>query len=166
VKGEDVSTIQSSPAADEFEAAFPAASLEMIRQQAPEAYDHLRHTYGEAYRAADPMLLELARLRIALMVDPHAPPGSSPWLSEAKVRALADWTKSDAYTPVERACLAFAEQFAFYVADVNDGLIEDLLALLDPDEVYGLVNAIYVVDTVERLRVTLARVFDGRGDSP
>lgn len=161
MKGEDVSTIQSSPAVGEFEAPFPAASLEMVRQHAPEAYDHLRHTYGEAYRAADPALLELARQRIALMVDPHAQPGSG--LNEAKVQALADWANSDVYTPVERACLAFAEQFAFYVSDVNDDLIEDLLALLPADEVYGLVNAIYVVDTVERLRVTLARVFDGRG---
>ena len=163
MKGEDVSTIQSSPAVDEFEAAFPAASLQMIRQQAPEAYDHLRRAYGEAYRAADPVLLELARRRIALMVDPDAPP--DPESNEAKVRALADWAHSDVYTPVERACLAFAEQFAFYVADVNDKLIEDLLALLPPDEVYGLVNSIYVVDTVERLRVTLARVFNEREGS-
>ena len=163
MKGEDVSTIQSSPAVGEFEPAFPAASLHMIRQQAPEAYDHLRRAYGEAYRAADPMLLELARLRIALMLDPDAPPG--PECNEAKVRALADWANSDVYTPVERACLAFAEQFAFYVADVNDELIEDLLALLPPDEVYGLVNAIYVVDTVERLRVTVARVFNEREGS-
>ena len=161
MKGEDVNTIQSSTAVGEFEAAFPAASLEMIRQQAPEAYEHLRHTYGEAYRAADPTLLELARLRIALMLDPHAPPG--PGLNDARVRALANWADSDVYTPVERACLAFAEQFAFYVSDVNDELIEDLLALLPPDEVYGLVNAIYVVDTVERLRVTLARLFNERG---
>jgi alkylhydroperoxidase family enzyme len=156
-----VNTIHSSAAVGEFEAAFPAASLEMIRQQAPEAYEHLRHTYGEAYRAADPTLLELARLRIALMLDPHAPPG--PGLNDARVRALANWADSDVYTPVERACLAFAEQFAFYVSDVNDELIEDLLALLPPDEVYGLVNAIYVVDTVERLRVTLARLFNERG---
>lgn len=156
-----MNTIHSSAAVGEFEAAFPAASLEMIRQQAPEAYEHLRHTYGEAYRAADPTLLELARLRIALMLDPHAPPG--PGLNDARVRALANWADSDVYTPVERACLAFAEQFAFYVSDVNDELIEDLLALLPPDEVYGLVNAIYVVDTVERLRVTLARLFNERG---
>jgi alkylhydroperoxidase family enzyme len=162
-----VSTTQSSPGVGEFEAAFPAASLEMVRQHAPEAYDHLRHTYDEAYRAADPALLELARLRIALMVDPHAPSlqQSAPGLSEAKVRALADWANSDVYTPAERACLAFTEQFAFYVSDVNDDLIEDLLDSLPPDEVYGLVNAIYVVDTVERLRVTLARLFDARGGS-
>jgi hypothetical protein len=54
VKGEDVNTIQSSPAVDEFEAAFPAASLEMIRRQAPEAYNHLRQTYAEAYRERIP----------------------------------------------------------------------------------------------------------------
>jgi alkylhydroperoxidase family enzyme len=160
VKGEDVNTIQSSPAVDEFEAAFPAASLEMIRRQAPEAYNHLRQTYAEAYRAADPLLLERSRLRIALMVDPHTPPASG--LDDAKVRALGDWASSDVYTPAERACLAFAEQFAFYVSDVNDDLVDDLLAVLPPDEVYGLVNAIYVVDTVERLKVTLARVFDGQ----
>jgi len=163
MKGEDVRTSQSSPAVGEFQAAFPAASLEMIRHQAPEAYEHLRHTYAEAYRAADPTLLELARLRIGLIVDPDAPLG--PGSNEAKVRAIEDWANSDVYSPVERACLAFAEQFAFYVSDVNDELIEDLLALLPPDEVYGLVNAIYVVDTVERLRATLARLSDGRGGS-
>ena len=163
MKGEDVRTSQSFPAAGEFQAGFPAASLEMIRHQAPEAYEHLRHTYAEAYRAADPTLLELARLRIALIVDPDAPLG--PGSNEAKVRAIEDWANSDVYSPVERACLAFAEQFAFYVSDVNDELIEDLLALLPPDEVYGLVNAIYVVDTVERLRATLARLSDGRGGS-
>ena len=155
-----MNTIQSSAVADDCEAAFPAASLEMIRRQAPEAYDHLRHTYAEAYRAADPTLLELARRRIALMVDPDAPPARG--VNDAKIRDLADWASSDVYTPAERACLAFAEQFAFYVSDVNDELIEDLLAALPPDEVYGLVNAIYVVDTVERLKATLARLYDER----
>lgn len=58
-----MNTIQSSPAVDEFEEAFPAASLEMIRRQAHEAYNHLRQTHAEAYRAADPLLLALVRLR-------------------------------------------------------------------------------------------------------
>src|SRR2546423_13024997 len=98
----------------------------MIGQQAPEAYDHLRRAYGEAYRAADPVLLELARRRIALMLDPDAPPG--PGSNEVKVRALPNWANADVYTPAERAGLAFAEQFAFYVADVNDELIQHLLA--------------------------------------
>ena len=96
------------------------------------------------------------------MLDPTRHQGRVERGQGPSSRGLGD---SDVYTPVERACLAFAEQFAFYVADVNDELIEDLLALLPPDEVYGLVNAIYVVDTVERLRVTLARVFNEREGS-
>lgn len=159
-----MSTTQNSRRVGDAAAAFPAADLATVRQQAPEAYDHLRRTYGEAYGAVDPGLLELARLRIAQMLDPQAPAVEPRLeLSEAKVRDLADWANSDVYTPAERACLAFTEQFALYVADVSDELIEDLLGTLPPDEVYGLVNAIYVVDTVERLRITVDRVLGGGG---
>ena len=140
---------------------FPATSLGLIRDHAPEAYRHLQLTYDQAYLAADPALLELARLRIAAMLDPaENSDGLGGYsLSKSKVGSLADGSKSGGYTPVERACIAFAEQFAFYVADVEDALIADLLRELPPAEVYGLVNGIYVVDAIERLRIVLTRIF-------
>jgi len=141
-----------------------ATSLGTVREHAPEAYRLLQLSHDEAYRAVDPALLELARLRIVGMLDPGRPVGpAGHGVSDAKVQALANWSASDLFTPAERACLAFAEQFALYVADVDDDLIDDLLAELPPDEVYGLVNAIYVVDTVERLRIVSARILDAEG---
>lgn len=149
----------------DFDAMFPAATVDLIQRYRPVALAALRNSYDEAYRATDPGLLELARLQIALMLDPAAArvAQSSSEVSEAKVHALTDWMASELFTSTERACLAFTEQFAFYVPDVSDELINDLLKEMAPDAVYGLILALYIVDAVERLRISLAAVFNDEG---
>lgn len=126
--------------------AFPDDRLALLKDQAPEVYARLRDTYELAARAAPPELLALARLRLTEIIEPQVGSARAP----------------DAGTDAERACLAFTEQFAISVADVNDALIDDLLAVLSADEVYGLVYGVYVIDAVQRLATTLHRVFDGR----
>jgi hypothetical protein len=157
---------QSPSHTNRFEVPFPGASLELVRQHAPEAYACLSNAYEQAYRAADLTLLELARLRIAGLLDPGGKPAAHPicGLSEQKLRSLEGWSDAEVYTPAERACLAFVDQFVFYVADVSNELIDDLLRHLHPDEVYGFVNAVYVLDAVRRLSLSLDVVFDSEED--
>jgi hypothetical protein len=145
--GADVSATQRSVDATEFETAFPTTDLAMVLEHAPDAYERLRDAYEEAFRAADPQLLELARVRIRSMVNP----------------AASKWTDGEEYNPAQRACLAFAEQFAFYVADIGQAQIDGLLAELPADQVYGLINGIYVIDAVERLTAVLSKVYDEGG---
>jgi len=155
----------TEPSADSFEAAFPPACFGLIQEHAPAAYACLRQTYEQALCAADPHLLGLARQRIRLMIDPAAAPlvHSDTDRNGAKLANVADWSTAEVYTPVERACLAFAEQFAFSVADLDDALIAALLAELPAGDVYGLVNGIYVIDALERLSATLNRLFNQEG---
>jgi alkylhydroperoxidase family enzyme len=157
---------QSSSRTDHAEVAFPRLSLALVELHAPDAYAALRNAYQHAYGAADPALLELARLRIASLLDPAAAAVSPPsfGLSEPKLRALGDWSSAGVYTPAERACLAFVDQFVFYVPDVSDELIDDLLRHLSPADVYGFVSGVYVLDAMQRLSLSLAGLFNTEKD--
>lgn len=161
-----MATTEESNQIRAFEDAFPAGKLQLARDYAPEAYERLKRAYELAASAAAPQLLALAQLRLTQIIDPCSDPvtriGSV--LPAAKAQAVCEWLRSDVFTQTERACLAFTEQFAFYVADINDSLINELLVEMRADEVYGLVYGVYVFDAVERLATVLQRVFHEGSD--
>jgi alkylhydroperoxidase family enzyme len=98
---------------------------------------------ASVWSAADPELLELARMRIALLLrDPEAverPPVGAPRLPEDKVASLADWPTSPLFSETERVALAFAERFVIDVAGIGDADRGSLIAALPADQVGGFV---------------------------
>jgi hypothetical protein len=113
------------------------------------------------WETVDPALLELARVRIAMVLDPDNDEiATDGIMSPEKFEALRSWEDSPALSGVERACLAVVDQFVFYVADVDDALISELLKYLDAGEVFCFVTALNFLDATERLRVSTARLFD------
>ncbi len=160
-----MATTEKAADSSEFDVAFPPGRFALIQEHAPAAYRRLRKAHEQAFRAADPELLLLARETLRPMIGPAPAPAeprdAGPGRTE--LAAVARRSDADVYTPAERACLAFTEQFALSVADVDDALIQDLLAALPAAEVYGLVNAIYVLDALERLSATLAALSTQEG---
>lgn len=106
----------------------------------PEASQQLARINQLALEATDPDLLELCTGCIdSLLQD-------------------ISWVPPQPLTPRQQAFIAFAEQFATSVSTLTDADVAGLLEFVSEDEVYGFVNALYVVDMSRRLDLVVGRI--------
>jgi AhpD family alkylhydroperoxidase len=122
----------------------------------------------EAWRAVDPVLLELCRLRVATLLGCEAELG---WrtdaaveagLDEATIAELPAWPTSARFGPAERACLAFCEQFVVDVAGMDDGMVAVVAEELGPQGLRTFVTALLVIEQRQRLHLAWTRLFDAQ----
>jgi len=136
----------------------------LLRSIEPAVMENFEALQGAAWEAADPVILEMCRLRLAdLMGDEQGaayrtPAALAAGLDEAKVAVLADWWRSPLFEERERAHLAFAEQFNTSVAHVTDPDVEALLEHLTERQVGDFVGALYAVEFEARVRMVAGRV--------
>lgn len=125
--------------------------------------DHadVRHHLDEAWEAAraavDPQLLELCRLRVAMLLDCRSE------LDGLNTADLANWPRSEAFGTTERACLAFTEQWVIDVASMDDATVAAVRDALGDQGLADFASALLVVEQRQRLRQTWAALF-GRTD--
>lgn len=129
----------------------------------PELRDGVDALFAALWDAVDdPVTVELCRLRLAqlhqcdaelaLRTDVAVAAG----LTEAAVDELARWPSSAAFTPHQRACLAFAEQFAIDVHGLGDEQAATVAAGFGPAGFVAFVMALGLYDGLIGLRRTLA----------
>jgi len=123
--------------------------------------------FGEMYRqvwcppVADPVLLELARLRMAQLLRSDADlhlrfkPALDAGLTEAKVASLPSWSTSPLFSDAERAVVAFAELFTIDAHAVDDEHCAAVTAVLARPTVAGLTLALAIFEATARLRLAL-----------
>lgn len=128
---------------------------------APEVSESLAEACAAARSATDLSLLELARLRLAMILDNDAESEARPWgsLDAAKREALASWPTSELFDDRERAALAVTEQFAIDVSGVLTGPLGPSASVLGAD-IGPFVQALYVLDVGQRASKALAALFD------
>src|SRR4051794_11804392 len=103
-----------------------ATEWERVSALAPDAFSAFADLHKAARLRVDPRILELCRLRIAMLLRSPTdqrlrdPAGLAAGLTDDKVRALPQWPTSPLFSPAERACLALAEQFVIDVSGVTD----------------------------------------------
>ena len=130
----------------------------------------------------DPELLELARLRIAQLLGNDAElrrcPTADPRISSDRMAELRQWPTSTHFSEVERACLAFTEQFVIDVSGVTEELRASVGTCLGPTKVGGFVINLFILDYGQRAQMAIERLFpdahhgtitgepDRLGDSP
>ena len=148
------------------DAGFLAPDLdERLARFAPEVHDVITGLHGELWKALDPEVLELCRLRIAgLQRDDRETARTAPAapVTPEKAAAIADWPDSPLFSDRERACLAFTEQFVGDVAGVSQGDVDALLAHFTPGEVQAMVSALLALDQHQRLALGLRTVLAPR----
>lgn len=127
----------------------------------PDAIDALAGTVAAAWEETDPVLLELARLRIAALLQ-NAPElgqrssaARAAGLTEDKVADVAAWPTSPRFTAVERACLALTEQFVMDANGVTEMQVAAVTEHLGGPGCYAFVEAISVLETFQRACLTL-----------
>lgn len=136
-----------------------------LRSSAPAAHAALERLHAAAPQEVAPDLLELARLRLAMLLDDgdeldrRKRAARTAGLPHEKVAALAAWPDSPLFSPGERACLAFVEQFAGDVGSLSDAQAAAVLEQLGPASFHAFVVALLALDQHQRLRLALARLF-------
>ncbi|HEX5137062.1 MAG TPA: hypothetical protein VFY93_08830 [Planctomycetota bacterium] len=81
-------------------------------------------------------------------------------VDESKLAELADWRKSDLFTPLERDVLALADAMCDTPSNVDQGLFDRLLAALGAERLVELTTVI----GWENLRARTNRVFDAQSE--
>jgi alkylhydroperoxidase family enzyme len=121
----------------------------------------LTNFVGAAWEETDPVVLELARLRIATLLGANGElarrtaVARDAGVTEAKIDALPSWPSSPLFDARERACLALTEQFAMDASGVTDEQVADVTEHLGADGCYAFVQAVSVLETFQRACLTL-----------
>lgn len=127
----------------------------------PDTFAALVATVAAASEETDPVLLELARLRIAKLLGNTMELGrrraraTEAGLEEGKIADLAGWPTSARFTARERACLALTEQFVMDANGVTDEQVAAVTEHLGGPGCYAFVQAISVLETFQRACLTL-----------
>lgn len=126
---------------------------------APAGFAAAVEVHRTMWERADPVLLELARLRIAQLLG--APSSTrnelarERGLDEAKITALPRWPSSPLYDERERACLTVTEQFMVDVNGVSDAHVDELLEHMSTSECNAFVSALWAFEQMQRLCLVL-----------
>ncbi len=143
--------------------------LDAVLSERPAVADRLAELDRAAWSAVDPVLLELCRVRIAMLLgcaeEAQARSGAAiaGGLSEAVLADLASWPTSSLFGPRERACLAFCEQFVIDVAGLDDELAFAVAEHLGPQGLADFTAALLVVEQRQRLRLAWERLLEPVG---
>ena len=127
----------------------------------PETFDALANLMAAAWEDADPVLLELARLRIATLLrypeelTRRSARAKAAGLEEAKLAQLAAWPTSPLFTARERACLDLTEQFILDANGVTDAQVAEVTKHLGGSGCYAFVEAISALETLQRASLVL-----------
>lgn len=118
---------------------------------------------------ARPEIYALCRRRIAQMNGSAVLPGSSdPAVDDPrfdqKEHALSAWWKSDLFDPLERACLAFAEQYVLDPGGIGDDMAKPVTEALGPAGTVAFVEALAIFDGFTRFCAMLDVGPDATGD--
>ncbi len=127
----------------------------------PEAFDALSALFAATWDECDPVLVELARLRIATLLQngPELTRRSSrareAGLTETKVAELPAWPTSPLFTATERACLALTEQFVLDADGVTDAQVAEVTEHLGGAGCYAFVESLSALETLQRACLVL-----------
>ncbi len=142
---------------------MPAGNTNWDRLAAlsPEAATALSDVVTAAWDDTDPVLLELARLRIAKLLGNTTELGrrtaraTDAGLTEAKAANVAAWPTSPLFSVRERARLSLTEQFVIDANGVTEPQVAEVTEHLGAAGCYAFVEAVSVLETFQRACLTL-----------
>jgi alkylhydroperoxidase family enzyme len=143
-------------------------AIEAVLSDRPDVVSQLGAAHAAAWRAVEPRLLELCRLRIAMLLDctsEAAARTAGIGVDEATIAELASWPTSTRFDQRDRACLAFCEHYVIDVASLTDELAAGVTEHLGPQGLVDFVSALIVIEQRQRLRLAWSRLL-GEGEVP
>jgi alkylhydroperoxidase family enzyme len=104
-----------------------------------------------------PVTLELCRLRMATLLASAAalvertPAATRAGLTEERIERLPRWPSDPSFSPEERMCIRFAEQFVIDHREISDADVAELNGVLGPEGVVTFTTALIAWDNQHRL---------------
>jgi alkylhydroperoxidase family enzyme len=145
-----------------------ATQLDRLWSLRPRLYELFMQEYNKAVRRLDPVVLELCRLRMAQTFGSdfdlalRYQPAMEAGLTEEKIAALPSYFTSPLFTARERACIAFAEQFAIQSTGITDEDCARLQEHLTPKEFVLFTKALGKLDQLQRCCAAMDVRFEGK----
>lgn len=137
------------------------AGFALIAGEHPEAFAAYAAYVDEVWSSPDLPVgtLELCRRRIALLLGAPLELGWSlgelPADVEVKASMLAQWPRDPAFSELDRACLAFAEQFLMDVQALDDPTAEAVRVLAGDAGLVTLAIGVGLAEGLTRAAVVL-----------
>ena len=125
----------------------PDAILERHLASSPDVLEQLNLARDAAWATVDNRLLGLCEQRIREI------------LGVAETSELSDWWSSTELSDVEKACLAFTEEYMIDVANLTDDTAARVREHLGDQTMVDFVSALLVVEQRQRIALTWAKVF-------
>lgn len=133
------------------------AALATVLERQPDVLAALTEVHEAAVAAVEETVLALCEAQVAglLGYDLALAP---PRLSTELQAALRQWPTSPLLSDVQRACLAFTEQFIIDVASMDDDTVAAVLDALGADGLVNFTNALLVIEQRQRLHLMWGRL--------
>ena len=119
----------------------------------------LEEIHGLAWEVIDSALLDLCRLRVAMLLhcDSELEVSNSDLDSE-KIASLSEWSSSSLFNESEKACLRFTEEFIVDVSSIPDSSAFAVRECLGEEGFVNFVNALLVVEQRMRLQIVWRKI--------
>jgi alkylhydroperoxidase family enzyme len=138
------------------------AVLDRVLADLPAVAADLDAAHRAAWDSLDPALIELTRLRTAMMLGNAAElaartPGAQ--VDEQTIAELSLWPTSPRFGERERACLTYLEQHLIDVANVSAEQTEAVAAHLGHGGLASYASVVLVLEQRQRLRLAWDHLF-------
>lgn len=126
-----------------------------------DAFNAVASVLDQLWELVDPVVLELARLRMATLhgnafdLALRYEQARDAGLIEEKIGALSRFLVDESFSPKERACISYAEEFTIDSSSIAESVIADVLVHLDHAQLFALSQALSMFDAVQRACLTL-----------
>jgi alkylhydroperoxidase family enzyme len=154
------------PQAPSEDVARRRAAVLGARPELAAAHERLMSTIWAG--RVSPVTLELCRLRMATLLASKAalsersPAAMEAGLTEERIALLPRWPTDPSFSPEERTCIGFVEQFVIDHSQISDDDVHALTELLTAEGVVTFTTALITWDNQHRLDNAL-HVADARG---
>ena len=128
----------------------------------PDVARSLEDVHDAVWRSVDPILLELTRLRIAMLLGCESELAArTPAAVVAGLVELSNWPRSARFDARQRACLDFVEQYLIDVAGMSTAQTAAVASHLGDSGLTDFASAVLVLEQRQRLALTWDRILGG-----
>jgi alkylhydroperoxidase family enzyme len=133
-----------------------ATELDQAWGVRPGFYAVFMSDYNASIKRANPVLVELCRLRMAALMSSdfdlglRYQPAMEAGLTEAKIAALPNYSTSPLFTDAERLSIEFAELFVIQSSNIGDDDVARVQTALGSEQFIYFVKALSVLDQFQR----------------
>ena len=130
--------------------------MDRVWRLRPKYYELFMEDYNRSIERLDPVLVEVCRLRMAMLLGSRLDqsvrysPALAAGLTEAKVAQLPNFAKSPLFSEREKVCLDFAEQFAIQSSNITDDDVTRLSTVMTWEDVIYFIKALNVLEQLSR----------------